>query len=235
MSFNKKNVLVTGGSRGIGRAIAVAFAEQGARLAIVYRSNKSAAQETLELLSGEGHISVQGDVTRSSDVENIVNDATNQLGKIDILINNAGIGIDHPIESSSFSHWQESWRKIIDTNLIGPANMCFCVAQHMISNKSGRIVNIGSRGAFRGEPSQPAYGASKAGLHSLSQSGYVATEMTKELLDSPQGAEIRVQSPFKRLATPEEVASAALYLASEGAEFASGSIIDVNGASYLRS
>ena len=113
-------------------------------------------------------------------------------------------------------------------------------------------MNVTSRGAFRGEPEQPAYGASKAGLNSLSQSlavalaphnifvgavapGFVNTELTADRLDSPEGDEIRAQSPFNRVAQPEEVAHAVLFLASEGAEFTTGTIIDVNGASYLRS
>lgn len=252
MSFKNKTVIVTGGSRGIGRGIAMAFAEKGAKLCIVYRSDEAAAKETIARLPGTKHICVQGDVSQANGVESIVSTAIEKLGHLDILVNNAGVGIDHGLEHSSFEHWQESWQQIIETNLIGPANMCYCVAQHMISNKSGRIVNIGSRGAFRGEPDQPAYGASKAGLHSLSQSlakalaphniavgvvapGYVETEMTAELLSTPEGDNIRAQSPFKRLATPEEVAHAVLFLASEAAEFSSGSIIDVNGASYLRS
>lgn len=252
MSFENKTVLVTGGSRGIGRAIAIAFAEKAAKVCIVYRSNEAAVQETVAKLPGDNHICVQGDISQANAVETIVATAISEWGQIDILVNNAGIGIDHQLEHSSFEHWQQSWQQIIETNLIGPANMCYCVARHMISNKSGRIVNIGSRGAFRGEPDQPAYGASKAGLHSLSQSlaqalaphnitvgavapGYVETEMTEELLSTSEGDRIRAQSPFQRLATPEEVAHAALFLASEGAEFSSGSIIDVNGASYLRS
>jgi NAD(P)-dependent dehydrogenase (short-subunit alcohol dehydrogenase family) len=127
----------------------------------------------------------------------------------------------------------------------------YCAAQHMIGQGNGRIVNISSRGAFRGEPDAPAYGASKAGLNSMSQSlakylapynifvgvvapGFVETDMAQETLAGPEGDDIRNQSPFKRVAKPEEVAYATLFLASEGAEFMTGAIIDVNGASYLR-
>ena len=122
----------------------------------------------------------------------------------------------------------------------------------MIDQGGGRIVNITSRGAFRGEPTKAAYGASKAGLNSLSQSlavalaeykifvgavapGFVNTELTADRLNGPEGAQIKAQSPFNRVAEPEEVAHAVLFLASEGAEFSTGTIIDVNGASYLRS
>jgi NAD(P)-dependent dehydrogenase (short-subunit alcohol dehydrogenase family) len=128
----------------------------------------------------------------------------------------------------------------------------YWAVQHMIQSGGGRIVNVSSRGAFRGEPEQPAYGASKAGLNSMSQSiaqqvakhqiyvgvvapGFVETDMAAGRLAGPEGENIRHQSPLKRVARPEEVAHAVLFLASKGSEFSTGSIIDVNGASYLRS
>jgi 3-oxoacyl-[acyl-carrier protein] reductase len=168
------------------------------------------------------------------------------------VVNNAGIGIYHPLESTSYADWQAAWQQTMATNLIGPANLCFCAARHMMQQGGGRIVNISSRGAFRGEPIKPAYGASKAGLNSLSQSlavalaphnifvgavapGFVNTELTADRLNGAEGDEIRRQSPFNRVAEPEEVAHAVLFLASAGAEFSTGTIIDVNGASYLRS
>ena len=168
------------------------------------------------------------------------------------MVNNAGIGIYHPIESTNYQDWQTAWQQTLDTNLLGPANVCFCAAKIMMQQGGGRLVNVSSRGAFRGEPTKPAYGASKAGLNSLSQSlavalaphnifvgvvapGFVNTELTADRLSGPEGEEIKAQSPFNRVAEPEEVAHAVLFLASEGAEFSTGSIIDVNGASYLRS
>jgi 3-oxoacyl-[acyl-carrier protein] reductase len=140
---------------------------------------------------------------------------------------------------------------VLDTNLIGAANATYCAAQQMIKQGGGRIVNISSRGAFRGEPDAPAYGASKAGLNAMSQSlakylapynifvgvvapGFVQTDMARDHLTGPQGDAIRNQSPLGRVAQPEEVAYAALFLASEGSQFMTGAIIDVNGASYLR-
>lgn len=251
MNFNDRKVLVTGGSRGIGRAVSHAFARAGAKVAIVYRENREAAEATLSLLPGSGHLAIAADVADAAAVESGVNEALDGLGGIDILVNNAGIGIYHRIAEVSYRDWQEAWRKTLDANLLGPANLCFCVARHMIPNGGGRIVNITSRGAFRGEPLKPAYGASKAALNSLSQSlavalaphdifvgavapGFVNTELTADRLNSPEGEEIRAQSPFRRVAEPEEVAHAVLFLASEGAEFSTGTIIDVNGASYLR-
>ncbi|MFT4671738.1 MAG: 3-oxoacyl-[acyl-carrier protein] reductase [Pseudohongiellaceae bacterium] len=252
MDFTNQKVLVTGGSRGIGRAVSQAFAERGAQLAIIYNSNVAAAEAVLSELPGEGHIALQCDIADSTQVAIAVENVAEQLGGIDVLVNNAGIGIYHPIESTSYEDWQKAWQDTIATNLIGPANLCYCVAQKMIAGQGGRIVNISSRGAFRGEPIKPAYGASKAAINSLTQSlaidlakhrifvgavapGFVNTDLTAARLASSEGDEIREQSPFNRVAQPEEVAYAVLFLASKGAEFSTGTIIDVNGASHMRS
>jgi NAD(P)-dependent dehydrogenase (short-subunit alcohol dehydrogenase family) len=252
MNFTDKIVLVTGASRGIGRAIAQMFAERGARVAVHYKSNKTAAHTTLAALPHpNSHIIVQADIKDPNSVQQMVESVVQQMGRLDILINNAGIYEAHPIATVSYDEWQSRWREVLDTNLIGVANTIYCAAQHMIAQGGGRIVNISSRGAFRGEPEGPAYGASKAGLNSMSQSlakylaphnifvgvvapGFVETDMAQGILNSPAGEDIRSQSPFQRVARPEEVAYAALFLASEGAEFMTGAIIDVNGASYLR-
>lgn len=252
MNFADKTVLVTGASRGIGRVIAQQFAERGARVAVHYNHNQAAAEETRDTLLGGPHLIVQADLKDSPAVDQMVKLVAHSLGRIDILVNNAGIFEKHPLATVSFDEWQESWRRIIDTNLTGAANVTYCVARHMIERGGGRIVNVSSRGAFRGEPEAPAYGASKAGLNAMSQSlarylapygifvgvvapGFVETDMAREDLQGQSGEEIRNQSPLKRVARPEEVAYPVLFLASEGAEFSTGTIIDVNGASYLRS
>ncbi len=252
MDFTGKHVLVTGGSRGVGRAVSRAFAARGATIAMIYHSNAAAAAEALELLDGAGHIAVKCDISDPQQVGKAVEDICEALGSIDVLVNNAGIGIYHPLADSSYEDWQAAWQATLATNLLGPANMSFCVAHKMIKQGGGRIVNISSRGAFRGEPIKPAYGASKAALNSLTQSlaqalaphnifvaavapGFINTELTADRLASPEGDEIRAQSPLNRVAEPEDVAYAAVFLASTGAEFSTGTIIDVNGASYLRS
>jgi NAD(P)-dependent dehydrogenase (short-subunit alcohol dehydrogenase family) len=174
-----------------------------------------------------------------------------QAGRLDVLVNNAAIYEDHPLAEVDYETWQASWRRVFDTNVIGAANASYCAARHMMAQGGGRIVNVSSRGAFRGEPTGPAYGASKAALNAMSQSlakylapygisvgvvapGFVQTDMAREALTGQSGVEIRAQSPFNRVAQPEEVAYAVLFLASAGAEFMTGAIIDVNGASYLR-
>lgn len=252
MDFTGKRVLVTGGSRGIGRAVSEAFAQRGATVAILYQRNDVAAAATLAALDGVGHRSFKCDIADPVQVSAAVDEIAEAFGAIDVLVNNAGIGIYHPLLESSYEQWQAAWQATLATNLLGPANLSFCVAQKMRSQGGGRIVNISSRGAFRGEPTKPAYGASKAALNSLTQSlavalaphnifvaavapGFVNTELTADRLASSEGVEIRAQSPFNRVAEPEEVAYAAVFLASTGAEFSTGTIIDVNGASYLRS
>ena len=243
-------VLVTGASRGIGRAIAEAFAERGDRVAVHCRDSGGRAAAVLAGLAGRGHTLVEADLTDPAAVRRAVDRAHETLRGLDVLVNNAGVFGPHPITRVSYEEWQAAWRETIGVNLIGAANVTWCAVQHMIAGGGGRIVNVSSRGAFRGEPGQPAYGASKGGLNAFGQSlaralapygiavttvapGYVDTDMAAQDLAS-RGDEIAAQSPFGRIARPEEVAAAVVYLASPGAEWASGTILDLNGASYLR-
>jgi NAD(P)-dependent dehydrogenase (short-subunit alcohol dehydrogenase family) len=249
-SAGGRAVLVTGAVRGIGRAIATRFAAAGDRVAILDQAPAGAAAELLAELDGTGHVVVQADLADSEAVLAMTDSAVGQLGGLDVLVNNAGIFTAHPITEVSYAAWQEHWRATLGVNLIGAANVTWCAVRHM-KERGGRIVNVSSRGAFRGEPDFPAYGASKAGLNSFTQSlaialapyriavsavapGFVATDMTKEHLESPGGDAIRAQSPFGRVAEPDEIAAAVFYLASARAEWASGAILDLNGASYLR-
>jgi NAD(P)-dependent dehydrogenase (short-subunit alcohol dehydrogenase family) len=222
-----RGVLVTGGSRGIGAAIVQAFRDLG--------------DEVVALSSADV------DLADPEAIERVVDSASDALGGIDVLVNNAGLvelgSVDVP-----YAQWQALWRRTFAVNVFGAADMSYCVARHMISRGArGRIVNVGSRGAFRGEPDMPAYGASKAALHSMGQSlavslaphgiavasvapGFVGTERVADMVTD----EVLAQSPFGRVAKPEEVAAAVVYLASPAAEWASGAVLDLNGASYLR-
>jgi NAD(P)-dependent dehydrogenase (short-subunit alcohol dehydrogenase family) len=243
--------LVTGAARGIGRAIAEAFAERGDRVAVHYGHSAALAAEVLTGLPGGGHVVVQADLASPQAVREMVDQACDALGGLDVLVNNAGVFTPHPITDVSYEHWQAAWQATLAVNLTGAANVTWCAVQHMITQGGGRIINVSSRGAFRGEPGQPAYGASKAGLNAFGQSlaralaphgiavatvapGYVETDMAVRHLAGPSGDQIRAQSPFGRVARPGEVAAAVLYLASPEAEWASGTILDLNGASYLR-
>jgi 3-oxoacyl-[acyl-carrier protein] reductase len=250
--FQGQSVLVTGASRGIGKATAIAFARAGATVALHYRQDRAAAIALQETLTGQGHCCVQADVADPVAVEAMVAAAIAHLGKIDILVNNAGIYQEHPLDQTNYQDWQTIWQRTLNVNLLGAVNIAYWVAQSMIGRRSGRIINVTSRGAFRGEPTATAYGASKAGLNAFSQSlaqhlapygigvtaiapGWVATDMSQTLLDSPAGEAIRQQSPLNRVATPAEIAQTILFLAAAESEFLTGAIVDVNGASYLRS
>ena len=251
LDFSGKLVLVTGASRGIGRATAQMFARHGARVIVHYHTDRRAAEETLRPLDSDHHVLLSANLRDPDDVAGLVTSAVEAAGGIDILVNNAGVAEEHPVDEISYGEWQDSWDRVLGANLIGPANLIHQVVPHMLRRGGGRIVNVSSRAAFRGEPRAPAYGASKAGLNALSQSlaralggsgiyvftvapGFVETDMTTEVLQSPEGEFIRQESPLGRVARPEEVAWSILTLAAPGSEFMTGCIVDVNGASYLR-
>jgi len=179
----------------------------------------------------------------------MVEEVAGGFGGIDVLVNNAGVFEAHPIDETSYEEWQQAWAATLGVNLVGAANVTWCAVRHMAAG--GRIVNVASRGAFRGEPRAPAYGASKAGMIAFGQSlakalgprgisvtavapGFTETDMAAEELAGSRGEARRAESPLGRVATPEEVAAAVLWLASPEAEMASGTVLDVNGASYLR-
>jgi 3-oxoacyl-[acyl-carrier protein] reductase len=249
--MTNRSVLVTGASRGIGRAVAEAFAAAGDRVAVHHRNSPDLAAAVLAGLPGTGHAVVQAELADPAQVRDMVDTAAEQLGGLDVLVNNAANFVAHPIAEVSYEQWQAAWQRTIEVNLTGTANVTWCAVQHLIARGGGAIVNVSSRGAFRGEPGQPAYGASKAGLNALGQSlaialaphnitvaavapGFVETDMAAAHLQGERGDAIRAQSPFGRVARPDEIAAAVLYLASPDATWASGSILDLNGASYLR-
>jgi NAD(P)-dependent dehydrogenase (short-subunit alcohol dehydrogenase family) len=266
MSRAGRGVLVTGASRGVGAATARAFAARGDRVVVHYRGARERAEDVLAGLDGTGHALLGADLADPAQVQRLAADAVAALGRIDVLVNNAAMYVDapvsgsrrvgHPVAETSYEEWVDVWARTIATNLLGPANLTWCVAQHMMQvppadgQPVGRIVNVGSRGAFRGEPDVPAYGASKAGLHAMGSSlavalgghgisvvtlapGFIGSEMAAPVLEGPDGDAVRGQSPFGRVATPQEVAQALCTLAEPSAEWASGAVIDFNGASYL--
>jgi len=252
INLSQKIVLVTGASRGIGKVIAQKFAGAEATVIVHYHINRDKAEETLYSLGKGDHFMVQADMSDSESIQKMMETVWSRVKKIDILVNNAGIFEEAQITKQDYHDWQMTWNKTIGTNLLGPANLTFLVVKTMIENGGGKIINISSRGAFRGEPEAPCYGASKAGLNAMSQSlakalgphnifvyviapGFVETDMAREALQGERGNEIRSQSPIGRVAYPSEIASTVLFLASEGVDFLTGGIIDINGASYLRS
>jgi len=268
VSAMSRGVLVTGASRGLGAAVARRFAaECGDRVAVHCRGRVAAAEEVRDSLPGDGHLVVQGDLADPEDVRRFVSEAIEGLGRVDVLVNNAALFADDPatqgrrlnldVSTTDYDTWVDGWRRTTDVNLLGTANVTYQVARHMVDTEPaegmprGRIVTVGSRGAYRGEPQVPAYGASKAAVHAMTQSlsvalapfgigcvgiapGFIATDMAADLLSGPSGDAIRAQSPFRRVAGADEVAAAVVRLAGDWAEWASGAVLDFNGASYLR-
>jgi len=251
MATPGRAILVTGASRGIGAAVAREFAAAGDRVAVHYGASRDAAEEVAASLAGDGHVVVGADLADPEAVRAMVTAAAEGLGGLDVLVNNAGVFTPHPITETTYDEWQRAWHDTLAVNLLGAANAAWCAVPHMIEAGGGRIVNVSSRGAFRGEPRSPAYGASKAALVAFGQSlaralgphriavttvapGWTVTDMAADTLAGPRGDDIRGESPLGRVAEPEDVARAVLYLASPGAEMASGTVLDVNGASFLR-
>jgi 3-oxoacyl-[acyl-carrier protein] reductase len=239
--------------------LATQLAQRGVRVAVHYRNNRRAADECLAGLEGGGHALFDADLSDPAATALLWQRVVDRLGAVDVLVNNAGLYIEHSPLKVAYEDWTAAWQMTLSTNLVAPASLSLLAAQSMAARAEertaafgrGRIVNISSRGAFRGEPDAPAYGASKAGLNALSQSlakalasravyvycvapGWVETEMATSHLEGPDGPAILAQHPLGRVNRSEEVAQAAVYCALDAPAAMTGCVIDVNGASYLR-
>ncbi len=242
-----QTALVTGGSRGIGRSIALQLAEYGVKVAVNYSGNEAAAQETVARiieLGSEG-IAIQGDVGNSQQAENMVKEVINTWGKIDILVNNAGITRDNLIVRMK----EEEFDQVIETNLKGVFNCLKSATRPMMKQRYGRIINISSIIGVIGNASQVNYSAAKAGIIGMTKSaarelssrgitvnciapGFIDTEMTHQLSDEVR-SEYEKGIPLARLGRPEDIAMTVVFLASEGAAYMTGQTLHVDGGMYM--
>ena len=245
-----KIALVTGAATGIGRACAHALAEAGYIVALNYRSQLSAAERVLRELPGEGHGLFQADVADATACQHLVDEVVERYGHLDLLVNAAGVFTHQAIVGDSqddYNDWTDGWQQSLATNLIGPVNLAWLAARTMQSRGCGKIINITSRGAFRGEPTAPAYGAAKSALNSTSQSMAVALAphgvhvyaIAPGWVNTPQASpriseEMITGIPLGRVGHPEEIAALVRFLATGDTAYLTGAIFDANGASYLR-
>ena len=247
MSIDGKTALITGGSRGIGRAIAMKLAREGTRVAINYKFNKDAAQSVVDAVSDIGGeaMAVGADVSQNGEVEDMVKHIADSWGSVDILVNNAGIIHDGLLMRMT----EEVWDEVINTNLKGTYNCTKAVLRFMVRKRWGRIINVVSVVGIEGNPGQSNYAASKAGVIAFSRSvakevasrnitvnsvapGYIATEIVADL--SPEFKElIFSRIPQNRFGTVDDVANMVGYLASEEANYITGEVIRVDGGIEL--
>jgi len=247
VKLNDRIVIVTGGARGIGKAIALAFIREGAKLALVDvdKGILEAAKNEIKR-NREEIIAIPCDITRSSEVKTMVDRVRNAFGRIDILVNNAGIIRRGTIETVT----EEDWDRVIEVNLKGTFNCCKAVVETMKSQKYGKIVNISSIAGKMGDiTSAPGYGPSKAGIDALTKTlarqlaqyginvngvapHAIETEMSAQWSEERR-KEIIASIPLGRLGKPEDVANAVLFLASDEASFITGEILDVNGGALM--
>lgn len=239
----KQTAIVTGGSRGIGRAVAVRLAKDGMNLVINYRGNSAAAEETERLCRelGAEVLLVQGDVSRAEDCEKLAAQAKEAFGRVDVLVNNAGITRDGLLARMT----EEDFRAVLDVNLVGPWNMMKAVNRIMMKQRYGRIVNLSSVTGLMGNRGQTNYAAAKAGILGMTKSyarevasrgitvnavapGFIDTDMTEAM---PEGAKDKIVTgiPMGRTGKPEDVAEAVAFLASEQAGYITGEVLRVDG------
>lgn len=238
-----KTAIVTGGARGIGRAISVKLASEGANVIICDIVIADAAEETVKLIEAEGvkGAAFKADVTSLEDVENLFKQATELFGKVDILVNNAGVTRDNLLMKMK----EEEFDLVISTNLKGTYNMMKAAARPMMKARYGRIVNISSVVGVYGNPGQVNYSASKAGVIGMTKSvakelgsrgitcnavapGFIETDMTKVLPDAVKEEMVK-SIALGRAGQPEDVAKVVAFLASDEAEYVTGQVIEVAG------
>jgi 3-oxoacyl-[acyl-carrier protein] reductase len=243
-----KTALVTGGSRGIGKACCEMLARAGASVAVNYRVETPWADLLVQRITERGGsaFALSADVAVREEAEMMVDETVDRFGRLDILVNNAGIWKGSPVEEISDGEWNE----MVGVNLTGTFNMIRCAVPHMKSGGGGRIINISSTAGQRGEALHSHYAATKGAVIALTKSlaaelagdgiltncvapGWVDTDMTKQTLESEAETEVLESIPLGRVGRPEEIAGAVLFLASDLSTFINGEILNVNGGAVL--
>ncbi len=244
-----RTALVTGASGGIGAATARAYARQGMRVAVHYHRGEAAAQATLATLEGEGHLPIQADVSDPEAVRRIVQETVAAFGRLDVLVNNAGMFEATPFSTPDFADWQAGWKRVLDTNLMSAVHATWSALPVMKAQGGGKVINVASRSAFRAETEAPAYAVSKAGMVNLTRClaraeaqngilsyciapGWVETAMAREGM-AERAAEIVADIPLGRIASVEDVAGVALFFASDAANYLTGVTVPVAGGSWF--
>lgn len=247
MSLAGKAAIVTGGSRGIGKAIVQSLARAGAKVAFTYHSNSAAAESLLNELKGEGHevVAYQADAADKAAADKLVEEIVEKWGGVYVLVNNAGIIKDGLLATMSF----EQWQAVINANLNSVFNYSQAVTRPMMSARQGRIINISSVAANFGNSGQANYAASKGGIEGFTRCvanelgrrgitcnaiapGFIATDMTEAIRNAAEDT-IKKQIPARRLGKPEDIANAVLFFASEGASYVTGNVLTIDGGLTL--
>jgi len=249
LDLSGKVALVTGASRGIGRETAVRLAQAGARVGVNYNRSRDEALQIVREIGEQNAVALHADVADGAETEAMIDALLQRFGRIDVLVNNAATFDMNRFDRDDYAAWQRGWRATFDLNVFGAANAAFLAMRWMRRNGGGKIINVASRAAFRGETEFADYGASKAALVNLTRSiaracakdnivascvapGFIETEMARAELEAHR-EEIEKQIPLGRVGSVADVAAVILFLASPMADYLNGVTIDVNGGSWF--
>lgn len=248
LDLKNKVVIVTGASRGIGREAAIRIAESGARVVVNYYKSQAEAMAVVREI-GESAIPIQADVADPLQVAFLMEETESKLGRVDVLVNNAATFDINPFDGDDYALWQRGWKRTFDLNVFGAANAAFLAMRSMRKNGGGKIINVASRAAFRGETEFADYGASKAALVNLTRSiargcakdnivascvapGFIETDMARGEIEAHRD-DILNQIPLGRVGSVADVAGVIVFLASPLGDYLNGATIDVNGGSWF--